>query len=176
VLGVAGIAGCALGLQRFSDAATLLAAARALSTIPRAIMLLVAARQYQRDVAEARAALGEEAFAQAWAAGEGLSLEQATDLALAALTLIEAIAPLPGASPAAAASERRGAPFADGLSEREVEVLRLVAAGRSNTEIAAALVISYNTVARHVANIFAKTGAANRTEAAAYAHRHGLAD
>ena len=62
----------------------------------------------------------------------------------------------------------------DGLSEREVEVLRLVAAGKSNPEIAAALVISLNTVARHVSNIFDKVGAANRTEAAAYAHRHGL--
>lgn len=66
--------------------------------------------------------------------------------------------------------------YPDGLSEREVEVLRLLATGKSNTEIADALVISYNTVARHVTNIFAKTNAANRTEAAAYVHRHGLAD
>jgi len=54
-------------------------------------------------------------------------------------------------------------------------VLRLVAAGRSNQQIADALVISLNTVARHVSNIFDKTGAANRTEAADYATRHGLA-
>ena len=61
-----------------------------------------------------------------------------------------------------------------GLSEREVEVLRLVAEGRSNQQIADALVISLNTVRRHVSNIFAKTGAANRAAAAIYAHRHGL--
>jgi DNA-binding NarL/FixJ family response regulator len=61
-----------------------------------------------------------------------------------------------------------------GLSAREIEVLRLVADGRSNREIADALVISTNTVARHVSNIFDKVGAANRTEAAAYAHRHRL--
>jgi len=53
-------------------------------------------------------------------------------------------------------------------------VLRLLAAGRSNREIAAALGISPNTVAHHVGSILTKTGAANRTEAAAYAHRHGL--
>ncbi len=62
----------------------------------------------------------------------------------------------------------------DGLSEREVEVLRLAAEGRSNAEIAAALVISPFTVLRHMNHIFAKTGAGNRTEAAAYAHRRGL--
>jgi pimeloyl-ACP methyl ester carboxylesterase len=62
----------------------------------------------------------------------------------------------------------------DGLSAREVEVLRLVAAGRSNQQIAEALVISASTVAKHVSSIFAKTGAANRVEAAAYAHRNGL--
>ena len=60
------------------------------------------------------------------------------------------------------------------LSLREVEVLRLVAAGRSNPQIADELVISLNTVQRHVSNILAKTGCANRTEAGSYAHRHAL--
>jgi DNA-binding NarL/FixJ family response regulator len=54
-------------------------------------------------------------------------------------------------------------------------VLRLLAAGTSNPAIAAALVLSINTVERHVTHILQKTGAANRTEAAAYATRHGLA-
>ena len=62
-----------------------------------------------------------------------------------------------------------------GLTGREVEVLRLIAAGRSNRAIAEALYISPNTVLRHVSNIFAKTGVANRAEAAAYATRQGLA-
>jgi ATP/maltotriose-dependent transcriptional regulator MalT len=61
-----------------------------------------------------------------------------------------------------------------GLSTREVEVLCLLAAGRSNQQIADELVISLNTVRRHVSNIFDKTGAANRTQAAAYARDHGL--
>jgi DNA-binding CsgD family transcriptional regulator len=60
------------------------------------------------------------------------------------------------------------------LSAREMEVLRLIAGGKSNRDIAEALVISTNTVARHVSNIFDKLGATNRTEAAAYAHRYGL--
>jgi DNA-binding CsgD family transcriptional regulator len=62
-----------------------------------------------------------------------------------------------------------------GLTGREVEVLRLIAAGRSNRAIAQALFISPNTVLHHVSNIFAKTGVANRAEAAAYATRQGLA-
>jgi len=60
-----------------------------------------------------------------------------------------------------------------GLSQRELEVLRLLATGKSNQEIANALFISLNTVATHVRNILAKTGCINRTEAAAYALRHG---
>ena len=61
------------------------------------------------------------------------------------------------------------------LSHRELEVLRLLVAGRSNQQIADALVISLNTVRRHVSNVFDKTGAANRTHAAVYARDHGLA-
>jgi DNA-binding CsgD family transcriptional regulator len=55
-----------------------------------------------------------------------------------------------------------------------VEVLRCVAAGRTNREISEDLFISLNTVSYHLRNIFNKTGAANRTEAASFAHRHGL--
>jgi pimeloyl-ACP methyl ester carboxylesterase/DNA-binding CsgD family transcriptional regulator len=62
----------------------------------------------------------------------------------------------------------------DGVSGREIEVLRLIAAGRSNQQIADELVISASTVAKHVSSIYAKTGAANRVEAASYARDHGL--
>jgi ATP/maltotriose-dependent transcriptional regulator MalT len=79
-------------------------------------------------------------------------------------SLLEQIEALPNVAPA----------YPDGLTRREVEVLRLIAAGRSNPDIAAELVISLNTVTRHVSNIFSKTGAANRAEAATYAYRHGL--
>jgi predicted ATPase/DNA-binding CsgD family transcriptional regulator len=63
----------------------------------------------------------------------------------------------------------------DGLSARQVEVLRLVADGRTNREIAAALSVSERTVANHMTAIFAKTGVDNRAGAAAYALRQGLA-
>jgi len=63
----------------------------------------------------------------------------------------------------------------DDLTTREIEVLGLIAIGRSNADIAMVLSISLNTVATHVRSILGKTGCANRTEAAAYAMRHGLA-
>ena len=60
------------------------------------------------------------------------------------------------------------------LSRREVEVLRLVAEGRSNREIGELLFISSNTAANHVRSILQKTGATNRAEAVAFAGRRGL--
>ncbi|MGI8616366.1 MAG: LuxR C-terminal-related transcriptional regulator [Actinomycetota bacterium] len=61
-----------------------------------------------------------------------------------------------------------------GLTAREAEVLRLVAAGRSNREIATTLVISEHTVARHLQNMFAKLGVSSRSGATAFAFEHGL--
>ena len=61
-----------------------------------------------------------------------------------------------------------------GLTERELEVLRLVAEGRSNPDIARVLVLSHKTVARHLSNIFVKLDVSSRTAAAAYAFEHGL--
>ncbi len=63
---------------------------------------------------------------------------------------------------------------AHGLSRRELEVLRLVASGKSNREIASVLVISEHTVARHVQNIFAKLGMSSRAAATAFAFEHDL--
>src|SRR5579859_353918 len=71
--------------------------------------------------------------------------------------------------------QRRAARYPDGLTEREVEVLRLLAQGKSNQQIAADLDISLHTAGHHVGNILAKTSAANRTEAASYAFQRGLA-
>jgi DNA-binding NarL/FixJ family response regulator len=64
----------------------------------------------------------------------------------------------------------------DGLSFREVQILGLVAEGLSNREIGTALFISEHTAANHIRSILRKTRCANRTEAATYAHRHGLVE
>ncbi len=61
-----------------------------------------------------------------------------------------------------------------GLTARETEVLRLVAQGKNNSEIAEELFISLNTVTRHMTNVFTKTGTANRVEAAVFATRHRI--
>jgi ATP/maltotriose-dependent transcriptional regulator MalT len=81
-----------------------------------------------------------------------------------------------GAAPAQSAVERMlGGGRPDGLTAREIEVLRLVAAGRTNPQIAAELFLSEKTVARHLSNIFGKTKVTSRTAAAAYAFQHQLA-
>ncbi|MDQ3751739.1 MAG: LuxR C-terminal-related transcriptional regulator [Actinomycetota bacterium] len=72
-------------------------------------------------------------------------------------------------------SQRATSQAADGLTGREVEVLALVATGKTNREIATDLVISEKTVARHVSNIFIKLGVTSRAAATAYAYRHDLA-
>ena len=71
---------------------------------------------------------------------------------------------------------RRPAVESLGLTARELEVLALVAEGRSNRQVADALFISAKTASVHVSNILAKLGVASRVEAAAVAHRLGLLD
>ena len=83
-----------------------------------------------------------------------------------------------GAEPDLARMERpsrtAASKSAGGLTAREVQVLRLVATGKTNRAIAAELRISEKTVARHVSNIFTKLGLSTRTAATAYAYRHNL--
>jgi ATP/maltotriose-dependent transcriptional regulator MalT len=82
-----------------------------------------------------------------------------------------------GAAPAlakVAAAPERSRSAAGVLTPREVDVLRLVATGATNREVADRLVISEKTVARHVSNIFGKLGVASRSAATAYAHRNAL--
>ncbi|HEY0695680.1 MAG TPA: response regulator transcription factor [Kribbella sp.] len=77
---------------------------------------------------------------------------------------------------AALAADKTPARSSDGLTSRETEVLRLIARGLSNTEIATTLFISEATVKTHINNTFAKIGARHRAEAVRYAYRNGLAE
>jgi DNA-binding NarL/FixJ family response regulator len=87
----------------------------------------------------------------------------------AARELYEQLGAEPDAARVTASSGAR-----HGLSDRELEVLRLVASGKSNREIASALVISEHTVARHLQNIYAKLGLPSRAAATAFAFEHEL--
>jgi DNA-binding NarL/FixJ family response regulator len=80
------------------------------------------------------------------------------------------------AATAATASPAPAAELPDELTPREAEVLRLIARGLSNTEIAAALVVSEATVKSHINHLFAKISARDRAQAVHYAYTHGLAD
>ena len=77
--------------------------------------------------------------------------------------------PPTGKPPNPATAQRVG-----GLSARETQVLRLLASGKTNRAIAAALFISEKTVARHVSNIFDKVGVSTRSAATAWAYQHDL--
>jgi DNA-binding CsgD family transcriptional regulator/tetratricopeptide (TPR) repeat protein len=93
-----------------------------------------------------------------------------TELAAARRTFAEL-----GAAPAEREAATLITPtYPGGLTSREVEVLRLVAAGKSNPEIARQLFLSEKTVARHLSNIFTKLDVASRTAAAAFAYEHHL--
>jgi DNA-binding NarL/FixJ family response regulator len=108
--------------------------------------------------------------------GRALRLAGAEELAEHELRTAEAgflrLGAVTEAQRVAAERARGGQP--DGLTDREAEVLAVVAEGASNREVARMLSISEKTVARHLSNIFTKLGLRTRTAAAAYAIRHGL--
>jgi non-specific serine/threonine protein kinase len=116
-------------------------------------------RVHERLCASLRESLTSAVYERAWAEGCGWSIEQAVGFVLA---------PKPAAQ---LADVERLSP----LSQRESEVLRLVAAGHTNRQIAAALILSDKTVSRHLDNIFSKLGISSRAAASAFAVRAGLA-
>jgi non-specific serine/threonine protein kinase len=118
---------------------------------------------YDQSVAAARAAIGDALFQAAWEAGRALPLAEVIEMA-ANLRAESKTAPDRFVAP--------GPPSR--LSARELEVLRLVAQGRTDREIAATLLISRRTATTHLTHILDKLGLESRTAAAAYAVRHGL--
>jgi DNA-binding CsgD family transcriptional regulator len=140
------------------DASGALPYLRKASTLWRGLDAPYEVARVRHQVGRALAALGDEA-------------SSASELAAARRVFVEL-----DAAPAAAHMDRTSNPseLPGGLTAREAEVLRLVASGQSNAKIAAALVLSEKTVARHLSNIFAKLDVSSRTAAAAYAFEHQL--
>ena len=106
------------------------------------------------------------------AVGDEEAAQLEFDAARTVLTGLGAVADLDRLERFAAESGRPGA--SAGLTRRELEVLQLIAGGRSNRQIANELFLSERTVARHVSNILGKLGLANRSGATAFAFEHGL--
>jgi predicted ATPase/DNA-binding NarL/FixJ family response regulator len=116
--------------------------------------------EYDRGVATARAGLGEAAFDAAWAEGKTMPPERAVQYALEQ-------PPKP--------EDTVSASYPAGLSPREAEVLKLVAQGLTNAQIASELFISPNTVNRHLNSVYRKLGASSRAAATRFAAEHRLA-
>ncbi len=159
-------AGVALAYRRPERAVRLLGTAAALRETAGIPVDAPNLEAWQRSVAATCAALGEAAFAAERAAGRERSVEEA----IAEVVTLAAEGPHQEDAVAGA-----GARTDQGLSPREQEVLRLVAKGKTDAEIAETLFLSKRTVSTHLTNILAKLDLANRAEAAAWAVRHGLA-
>jgi DNA-binding NarL/FixJ family response regulator len=156
---VAGLAGVALALGQPERAARLLGAVEAMKEAS-GIRRPSLAPQSERITRQVQDQLTDPEFTAAWDEGRALRF---ADAIADALTL---------ASSASAQEAAR-----DGgsrLTARELDVLRLLALGNSDKEIAAALSIGTRTVQTHVGNLFAKLGVNGRTEAATVAVRRGL--
>jgi non-specific serine/threonine protein kinase len=174
--GQAGLVGCALALAHLAATVGRIEEAVLLDSAVAARLTTQASTTARGDPdisalldqrAAARRTLGQTELDRAVAKGQAVSLAEA----LAQVLSAQAVAFGVGADETAVTS---GPGVPDGLTARELEVLRLVASGRSNREIGEALVLSVRTVERHVTNLYAKIGARGKADATAYAFRHGL--
>ena len=130
----------------------------------------IPAAMYEQAVREVRKHLGELAFSQAWKEGQGLSPQEALSMSMQEA----AIQPQPE-KVEPAQSLRRVSSYPAGLTAREVEVLRLVAQGLTDAQVADQLVISHRTVTTHLTSIYNKLGVNSRTAAMRFAFEHHLA-
>ena len=159
-----GCAALAAGRQP-ARALGLAGAAAALREIEGGVLTSAEANRLDRFLAPARRAVGRNEAMAAWATGRSTPLEQT--IADAETLLAEP----PTATVLHATSEPVGLA---GLTSRELAVLRLIAEGRSNREIADTLFVSRRTVTTHTTGIFTKLGVGSRTAAIAAARRLGL--
>jgi predicted ATPase/DNA-binding CsgD family transcriptional regulator len=177
---LAGLAAIALGLgthlrrgePALHRSAVLLAAAQAEFRTLGAAMWPADQTDYDRSLAELRRVLHGESFERAWAEGEAMSLE--TAVAYAQAEQPQAAAPSVGL-PSSLSSLSPTPAYPNELTPREVELLRLVAAGQSNAEIAEQLNVTVNTVESHLRSIYGKLGVTKRSAATRFAIEHKLA-
>jgi non-specific serine/threonine protein kinase len=164
---LAGLAAVAAGAGQPERAARLYGAAEARQAAAGVALPPADQTEIDRRLAAAGARLGATLFVAAREAGRALPPQQVTAAALAAASAAADARPRP---PAPAKPARPGS-----LTAREAEVLHLVAAGKTDRQIAADLVLSEATVGRHLANIYNKLGVSSRAAATAFALREGLA-
>jgi predicted ATPase/DNA-binding CsgD family transcriptional regulator len=125
---------------------------------------------YEQAVAAARIQLGDQPFVAAWAEGRGMTPEQVLT-AKGAMTMPT---PVPTTQPSSPPPEKSPPTYPDGLTAREVEVLRLLAQGLTDAQIAEQLIISPRTVNTHLTSIYGKIGVSSRSAATRYAVDHAL--
>ncbi|MGI8587012.1 MAG: LuxR C-terminal-related transcriptional regulator [Chloroflexia bacterium] len=155
--GLAALGGAATGLGHTQEAAVLLGAAAAMLESIGARLDPVNSAAYEQNIAAVRAHLAPSDWDKSWAAGHALTLEGALNLAAAI------------AHPQT--TQNSAAP---GLTPRETEVLRLLASGHTDSQIAAALFLSPRTVQTHVRSIYSKLAITTRSAATRYAIEHNL--
>ena len=124
---------------------------------------------YESSVSSARNHLGDKTFAAAWTEGRSMTLEQALS-AQSSVTVSQPLSAKQSSTPPAKPTVN----YPDGLTAREVEVLRLLAQGMTDAQIAEQLVISPRTVNNHLTSIYQKIQVSSRSAATRYAIDHQL--
>jgi len=150
---LSGLAGVAVARGKFKRAARMFGADQALRKALNVNVMPGLSADHEQTLADVRAQLSEAEFKAAWAEGYAMSLEQAVAYARKSSLDIE---------PTRAHGKQ---PLVEVISERELEVLRLLAVGLSNQDIAQQLMVTEGTIKRHTHNIFAKLDVRNRTQA-----------
>jgi DNA-binding CsgD family transcriptional regulator/tetratricopeptide (TPR) repeat protein len=164
-----GLAGVVAAQGEPAWAARLYGAAESLRDANSIPIVPVYRAEYERSVAATRAQLGEQAFAAAWAEGRTMTPEQAL-AARGPMTM-----PTPTSSGQPSTTTAKTLPtYPAGLTTREVEVLRLVAQGLTDAQVAEQLVISPRTVNTHLTSIYGKIQVSSRSAATRYAVDHRL--
>ncbi len=165
---LAGLAEVASLLGQPERAAQLFGTVEALREVSGISLSALRRAEYDRAVEGIRAQLDEATFAAAWKEGRAMELSQA--ITQGQVTLLQ---PLP-AAPAPTPPTKPATPYPDGLTAREVEVLRLLATGLTDAQIAEHLVLSLHTVHAHLRTIYSKLGVTSRSAATRYVFEHQL--